>query len=111
MDINYLNINLSIRPYAGGCKDHTTPHRTLIQRTEGNFIVPHDRQILPLGIRPAPSPKSGRTLVRPPPKIPPLGNLGMGLAKLGDYRLYLQFPQPTPGIFTFKAARGQLWIT
>jgi hypothetical protein len=47
----------------------------------------------------------------PPPEIPPLGNLGMRLAKLGDYRLYLQFPQPTSGIFTFQPADGQLWIT
>jgi hypothetical protein len=39
------------------------------------------------------------------------GNLGMRLAKLGDYRLYLQFPQPTSGIFTFQPADGQLWIT
>src|ERR1700722_7751090 len=34
-----------------------------------------------------------------------------GMAKLGDYRLYLQFLSPTSGIFTFQAAYGQLWIT
>jgi hypothetical protein len=99
LDINYLNINLSIRPYAGGCKDHTTPRRTLIQRTEGNFIVPVIAKF------------SRWESAAPPPEIPPLGNLGMRLAKLGDYRLYLQFPQLRPGIFTFQPADGQLWIT
>jgi hypothetical protein len=70
LDINYLAINLSFLPYAGGCKDRTTPRRTLIQRPEGDFIVSPIPKNLALGIPGIPSPAA--------PEIPRLGNLPPG---------------------------------